>query len=93
MSDCEKLLKKIAESFNCKIWVCEKVGKRISHIPGMKAGEESFVPPVVGFEDEKYIVFVELQTLSDEIKQMCKKVVECVRSDRKDHASSGKSER
>ncbi|MDI6862324.1 MAG: hypothetical protein QMC97_02940 [Pseudothermotoga sp.] len=84
MSDCEELLKRIAERFNCKVWVCEKVGKRTSHIPGMKAGEERFVPPMVGFEDEEYVVFVQVDEMSDQLKDMCGKVIECVRSDRKD---------
>jgi hypothetical protein len=90
MSDCEKLLEKIAELFGCKIWVCEKIGKRISHIPGLKAGEERFVPPMVGFEDEKYVVFVQADEMSDQLKDMCEKVIECVRSDRKDRTPSRK---
>jgi len=84
MSGCEKLLKQIAQIFNCKIWVCEKVGRRISHIPGLRAGEERFVPPLVAFEDEEYVVFAQLDRVSDQLKQMCKKVIDCVRSDRKD---------
>ncbi len=92
MSGCEKLLEKIAERFGCKIWVCEKIGKRISHIPGLKAGEERFVPPMVGFEDENYVVFVQVNEMSEQLRTMCEKVIECVRSDRKDRTPSRKSD-
>ncbi|MCX7812758.1 hypothetical protein [Pseudothermotoga sp.] len=89
MSDCEELLRMIAQRFDCKIWVCEKMGKRISHVRGLKAGEEKYIEPTVVFEDERYIVFVESEELCNELKELCAKVIECVRGFTKDFKTSG----
>lgn len=92
MSGCEELLKQIAEMFDCKVWVCEKVGRRINHIPNLKAGRERFVPPTVAFEDENYVVFVEADGLNEELIKLCEKVVECVRCARKNRSTSRTSD-
>ncbi len=50
-------LSKIAREKSCKIWICEKIGKRFSCIA--RYGEEQYTESEVIYEDEKYIVFVE----------------------------------
>ena len=58
-SDVRKVLEEIAEKYDCKVWIARKIGKRISFIPGLKAGKERFLPPEVVYEDEKIVIFSE----------------------------------
>jgi len=78
MSDCEKLLLQIASEFGCKIWVCEKIGRRISYIQGLKAGEERYLPAQVVFENERYAVMCEIEHISKKLMLKAKRVIECV---------------
>jgi len=84
MSDCERLLLLIASKFKCKIWVCEKIGKRISYIQGLKAGEERYLPAQVVFANERYAVMCEAEHVSEKLILEAKRVVECVQ---KEHLS------
>ena len=70
MSDFEKLsevLKPYAERLNTKIWVCEKIGRRLSCIA--RAGEESYRESFIAYEDDKYAVFCERE-ITDEEKNL-----------------------
>ncbi len=67
MSDFEKLselLKPYAEKLNTKIWICEKIGRRLSCIA--RAGEESYCESYIAYEDDKYAVFCEREITDDE---------------------------
>ncbi|AFG34429.1 hypothetical protein Ferpe_0288 [Fervidobacterium pennivorans DSM 9078] len=67
MSDFEKLselLKPYAERLNTKIWICEKIGRRLSCIA--RAGEESYCESYIAYEDDKYAVFCEREITDDE---------------------------
>jgi len=73
MSDFERLsqlLMPIAQKFNTKIWVCEKIGRRLSCIA--RAGEETYSESYQIYEDERYVVFAEKEIRNeqeiDEIK-------------------------
>lgn len=57
-------------------------------MPGMKAGEEKYVEPTVVFQDERYVVFVESEKISDELRDQCVRVIECVRNLTKDIKAS-----
>lgn len=60
MSDFEKLsqlLLPIAKKLNTKVWICEKIGRRLSCIA--RAGEETYSESYQVYEDEKYVVFAE----------------------------------
>ncbi|WP_041446335.1 hypothetical protein [Pseudothermotoga thermarum] len=72
-----KLLPRVVIEKNCKIWICEKVGKRLSCIA--KYGEEHYCETRIIYEDEKYVVFS--QNLNDEQTQ--KQIVEVIKSARK----------
>ncbi|QTA37677.1 hypothetical protein JYK00_08090 [Thermosipho ferrireducens] len=79
MSDFKKIkeiLEKIARKYNCKIWICEKIGKRISFIEGLKAGKEFFMPPQIVYEDNEIIIFTEnLTETNDEFHTLLKEVI------------------
>ena len=60
MLDFEKLsdfLKPYAEKLNTKVWICEKVGKRMSCIA--RAGLENYSEAFISYEDDKYALFTE----------------------------------
>lgn len=52
-----ELLKPVAEKLNTKIWVCEKIGKRLSCIA--RAGNEEYTESFIVYENGHYIVFAE----------------------------------
>ncbi len=72
-----KFLLAIANEKGCKIWICEKVGRRLSCVA--KYGEEQFCESRVIYEDDRYVVFCE--NLNDE--QMEKYLVEVIGNARK----------
>lgn len=90
MLECRELIQKMAQDFKCKVWVCEKVGRRISFIQGLKAGNESFEPPKVVFEDEKFVVFAQVENEYPQLVEAARKVIDCVRNSTKDRKSPGK---
>lgn len=55
------ILKSIIDSFyekyKVKIWLAEKIDRRISYIYGK--GEGFKIPAVKTYEDDKYVVFIE----------------------------------
>ncbi|MGC8902305.1 MAG: hypothetical protein ACP5KD_02995 [Fervidobacterium sp.] len=60
MSDFErlsKLLEPVANMLNTKIWICEKIGRRLSCIA--RSGEENYCESFKIYEDQKYVVFAE----------------------------------
>ncbi|MCX7653475.1 MAG: hypothetical protein N2Z58_02200 [Fervidobacterium sp.] len=68
MSDFEKLsklLSPIAERFNTKVWICEKIGKRLSCIA--RAGQESYTEGFIVYEDDKYVVFSQKELKGSEV--------------------------
>jgi len=79
MSDCEKILKQLCQQFQCKAWVCEKVGRRMSYLAPLKAGEERYCEPMVLFEDDRFVLFVQCDQINEEMKSWGWKVVDCVR--------------
>jgi len=79
MSDCEMLLERFCQQFQCKAWVCEKVGRRMSYLAPLKAGEERYCEPMVLFEDDRFVLFVQCDQINEEMKSWGWKVVDCVR--------------
>ncbi|ODN30510.1 hypothetical protein [Fervidobacterium thailandense] len=78
MSDFERLseiLKPYAEILNTKIWLCEKIGKRLSCIA--RAGEETYSESYVVYEDQKYVLFAERE-LSDDEKVKAEEIIRAV---------------
>ncbi len=71
-------LSKIARENSCKIWICEKIGKRFSCIA--KYGKEQYTESEVVYEDEKYIVFVE--NVTEEILKV--HITEVIKNARKE---------
>ncbi|PLV59981.1 hypothetical protein [Thermotoga sp. KOL6] len=59
MLDFKKILEEIAEKYDCKIWISEKIGKRWSFYKDLKAGREKFLPAVLLLENGKFGVFAE----------------------------------
>ncbi len=90
MLECRELVQKMAQAFKCKVWVCEKFGKRVSFIQGLKAGPERFEPPRVVFEDEKFVVFAQVENEYPQLVEAARKVIDCVRNSTKDHKTSTK---
>ncbi|MDK2886481.1 MAG: hypothetical protein PWP54_1039 [Thermosipho sp. (in: thermotogales)] len=84
MSDFEKLkelLEKISVKYNCKIWIAQKIGKRISFINKLKAGKEYFLPPKILWENENFVIFSEnLNSLDAELQQLLNEVIDIVRN-------------
>lgn len=79
MSECKEMLQKIAEDFNCKVWVCEKISKRVSFIKDLKAGVERFEAPKVIVEDDRYVVFGQVDEICPKLIDAAWKVIDCVR--------------
>ncbi|WP_018962479.1 hypothetical protein [Coprothermobacter platensis] len=79
MSDCETLLKQTAQMLGCKIWVCEKVGRRMSYLPPLKAGEDKYIEPQIICEDEKFALLGECQEVNEKMRSQGMKVIMCVR--------------
>jgi len=82
MSDFEKLselLKPYAEKLNTKVWICEKIGRRLSCIA--RAGEESYSESFIAYEDERYVVFCERE-ISEGEKSFLRTMVEEIKSSR-----------
>lgn len=78
MSDFERLsevLKPYAKLLGTKIWLCEKIGKRLSCIA--RAGEETYSESYVVYEDEKYVLFAERE-FSVEEKAKAEEIVRAV---------------
>jgi hypothetical protein len=84
MSDFEvlkKLLEQIAEKYKCKIWIAQKIGKRISFVKNLKAGNEYFSPPQILWENQKYIIFAEnVNSLDDNFQKKLNEVIKIVES-------------
>ena len=59
-SEIKKLLDEIATTYNCKIWVACKIGRRWAYIDGLKAGKELFLPAELIYEHDNIGVFVEV---------------------------------
>jgi hypothetical protein len=82
MSDFERLselLKPYAERLNTKVWICEKIGRRLSCIA--RAGEENYSESFIAYEDERYIVFCERE-VSESERAFLSKMVEEINSSR-----------
>ncbi|MBO8160213.1 MAG: hypothetical protein H0Z24_01135 [Thermosipho sp. (in: Bacteria)] len=63
------------------MWICEKIGRRISYIEGLKAGNEYYLPPEILYEDEKYVIFTENLSKKDEkLFKLIHEVIENVRN-------------
>lgn len=91
MLECRELVQRIVQDFKCKVWVCEKIGKRVSFIQGLKAGLERFEPPKIVFEDERFVVFAQVENVCPELIKAAGKVIECVRNSTENNKPSTKS--
>lgn len=83
MSDFERLseiLKPYARIFNTKIWLCEKVGRRLSCIA--RAGEETYSESYIVYEDQKYVLFAEREFSEDE-REKAKGIIRAVEEARR----------
>jgi len=70
-SDFEKLsdfLKPYADNLDTKVWICRKVGKRMSCIA--RAGSENYSETFISYEDENYVLFTEREITSDDEKEL-----------------------
>jgi len=70
-SDFEKLsdfLKPYADNLDTKVWICRKVGKRMSCIA--RAGSENYSEAFISYEDENYVLFTEMEITSDDEKEL-----------------------
>ncbi len=75
MSDSEvmNLLSQIVKEGG-KVWVAKRIGRRISYIEGLKAGEELFLPPEVLYDDGQIIVFCEGIKNMERAKNLARRV-------------------
>lgn len=79
MSDFEtvsRLMAPYAEWLGTKIWLCEKVGRRLSCVG--RAGEERYDESFIVYEDERFVLFAERE-FSDEERRVAEKIVASVR--------------
>ncbi|AMW32154.1 hypothetical protein SAMN04488510_11925 [Fervidobacterium changbaicum] len=82
MSDFERLsqiLTPYAQQIGAKLWVCEKIGRRLSCIA--RAGEETYGESFIVYEDEKYVAFCE-KNLSTEERSLVAEAVLRIKSSR-----------
>ncbi len=88
MSDFEKLssmLIQYAAMLNTKIWICEKIGRRLSCIA--LAGDERYTESFIVYEDEKYLMFAEREIDEDEYV-LIREIIERVKEMREPSESS-----
>ncbi|AIY88800.1 MULTISPECIES: hypothetical protein [unclassified Thermotoga] len=78
MSDFKRILEEIAEKYDCKIWISEKIGKRWSFYRDLKAGREKFLPAELLVENERFGVFAEdfPKDKRDEVIPLLKKILD-----------------
>jgi histidinol phosphatase-like enzyme len=78
MSDFKRILEEIAEKYDCKIWISEKIGKRWSFYRDLKAGREKFLPAELIVENERFGVFAEdfPEDKKDEVIPLLKKILD-----------------
>ncbi|AAD36343.1 hypothetical protein THMA_1293 [Thermotoga maritima MSB8] len=78
MSDFKRILEEIAEKYNCKIWISEKIGKRWSFYRDLKAGREKFLPAELLVENERFGVFAEdfPEDKRDEVIPLLQKILD-----------------
>ncbi|ADA67602.1 conserved hypothetical protein [Thermotoga petrophila RKU-10] len=78
MSDFKRILEEIAEKYDCKIWISEKIGKRWSFYRDLKAGREKFLPAELIVENERFGVFAEdfPKDKRDEVIPLLKKILD-----------------
>ena len=58
-------LNRLAQRYNIRVWVAEKMGKRWSYVVG--AGEEFFLPSQMIAKIGKYALFVEGESFNREV--------------------------
>jgi len=63
-----KYLEDVAKVLNTKVWICEKIGRRLSCVA--RAGEESYSEAYQVYEDDKYVVFAERQLNNSEESEL-----------------------
>lgn len=76
MSDFEKLsdfLKPYADNLDTKVWICRKVGKRMSCIA--RAGSENYSEAFISYEDENYVLFTEREITRDDERELINKLM------------------
>ncbi|WP_041081058.1 hypothetical protein [Thermotoga profunda] len=88
MSECKRMIQKMADDFKCKVWVCKKIGKRVSFIQGLKAGVERFESPKIIFEDEDFVIFAQVENVCPELIEIARGVIDCVRNSAKNNETS-----
>lgn len=78
MLDFKRILEEIAEKYDCKIWISEKIGKRWSFYRDLKAGREKFLPAELLVENERFGVFAEdfPEDKKNEVIPLLKKILE-----------------
>ncbi|MBO8140157.1 MAG: hypothetical protein J7J43_00300 [Thermosipho sp. (in: Bacteria)] len=75
----KNLLEQIAEKYNCKIWIAQKIGKRISFIKNLKAGKEFFTSPKILWENENFIIFAEnVNSIDNNFQETLNEVIKIV---------------
>ncbi len=62
---CISKLKQVAELYNIRIWIAEKMGRRWSYVIG--AGKELFLPSQMITKIGKYAIFVEGDQFDKEV--------------------------
>ncbi|ABQ47511.1 hypothetical protein Tpet_1503 [Thermotoga petrophila RKU-1] len=78
MLDFKRILEEIAEKYDCKIWISEKIGKRWSFYRDLKAGREKFLPAELLVENKRFGVFAEdfPEDKKDEVIPLLKKILD-----------------
>ena len=81
MSDSEVLsiLREISRRTGGKIWVARRLGRRISYIEGLKAGEELYIQAEILLDDGEYVIFGEGVKRSEWLDERLEKVVKILR--------------
>ncbi|MGQ9856177.1 MAG: hypothetical protein ACUVQF_05525 [Fervidobacterium sp.] len=78
-----------AAMLNTKIWICEKIGRRLSCIA--RAGDEKYSESFIVYEDEKYLMFAEREVDEDEYV-LIREIVERVKEMREPRESGNSKE-
>jgi len=55
------------------VWICRKVGKRMSCIA--RAGSENYSEAFISYEDENYVLFTEREITRDDERELINKLM------------------
>ena len=81
-SELKRILEDIVREKGGKIWVARRIGRRISYLNGLKAGEEMFESSKILHDDGEYVIFAEGIAEDEWVKKKIKEFMNLLKNGR-----------